>query len=38
VLRPEATSVSARSLAPVKSSATDPKRRGIIVVLVGVRV
>ena len=30
VLRPEATRVSARSLAPVKSSATDPKRRDII--------
>ena len=31
VLKPEATSVSARSLAPVKSSATDPRRRGITV-------
>src|ERR1700704_5652923 len=29
--KPEATSVSARSLAPVKSSATEPKRRGISV-------
>src|SRR6476619_884170 len=34
VLRPEATRVSARSLAPVKSSATDPKRRDIIGLLV----
>src|SRR5208283_1701206 len=29
VLKPETTSVSARSLAPVKSSATEPNRRGI---------
>jgi hypothetical protein len=30
VPKPEATSVSARSVAPVKSSATDPKRRDIV--------